>query len=184
MPIPAGRGLPLSGPGIRTGRRQVDPPSRRRSLPPRPSHAGQHRNEGRLLHERLWLRSDRDEKRLGARALGVGVELCYLDVPVAEIHRRLAARTAGMYPGRWRRPPSRSMHGSLDLRLQMRRSWHFSMRPPSPRPQHDERIVRTSGHAGDPGTPAAHAASPLTILASSRKSPNGPMTVSLPTTHA
>ena len=37
-----------------------------------------------ILDSGFWLRSDRDEKRLGARALGVGVELCYLDVPVAE----------------------------------------------------------------------------------------------------
>jgi predicted kinase len=31
-----------------------------------------------ILESGFWLRSDRDEKRLGARALGVGVELCYL----------------------------------------------------------------------------------------------------------
>ena len=29
-----------------------------------------------------WARAERDEKRLGARALGVGVELHYLDAPL------------------------------------------------------------------------------------------------------
>lgn len=47
-----------------------------------------------ILESGFWLRSDRDEKRLGARALGAAVELRYLDVPIDELHRRLAARTA------------------------------------------------------------------------------------------
>ena len=32
-----------------------------------------------------WARVERDEKRLGARALGVGVELHYLDAPLEEL---------------------------------------------------------------------------------------------------
>ena len=52
-----------------------------------------------ILESGFWLRSDRDEKRLGARALGAAVELRYLDVPIAEIQRRLAARTALASPG-------------------------------------------------------------------------------------
>lgn len=47
-----------------------------------------------ILESGFWLRSDRDEKRLGARALGVAVELHYLDVPFDELCRRLEMRTA------------------------------------------------------------------------------------------
>jgi predicted kinase len=45
-----------------------------------------------ILESGFWLRSDRDEKRLGARALGAAVELRYLDVPLDELCRRLAVR--------------------------------------------------------------------------------------------
>lgn len=45
-----------------------------------------------LLESGFWLRSDRDEKRLGARALGAAVELRYLDVPLDELWSRLARR--------------------------------------------------------------------------------------------
>ena len=41
-----------------------------------------------------WMREERDEKRLAARALGVPVELQYLSVPLEELHRRVAQRTA------------------------------------------------------------------------------------------
>lgn len=47
-----------------------------------------------ILELGFWLRSDRDEKRLGARALAVGVELHYLDVPIDERWRRIEARNA------------------------------------------------------------------------------------------
>lgn len=49
-----------------------------------------------VLESGFWLRSDRDEKRLGARALGAAVELHYLDVPFDELCRRLEARTGGV----------------------------------------------------------------------------------------
>ncbi|MGI5240794.1 AAA family ATPase [Dactylosporangium sp. CA-139066] len=45
-----------------------------------------------ILESGFWLRADRDEKRLGARALGASVQLHYLDVPLDELARRLAAR--------------------------------------------------------------------------------------------
>jgi predicted kinase len=45
-----------------------------------------------ILESGFWLRSDRDEKRLGARALGVPVELHYLDVPMDELWRRVKLR--------------------------------------------------------------------------------------------
>lgn len=42
----------------------------------------------------LWARSERDEMRGVARALGVGVELHFLDVPADELWRRIEARNA------------------------------------------------------------------------------------------
>ena len=47
-----------------------------------------------ILESGFWLRSDRDEKRLGARALGAAAELHYLDVPLDERWRRIEARNA------------------------------------------------------------------------------------------
>lgn len=46
-----------------------------------------------ILEFGFWARSERNEKRLGARALGVPVELHYLAVPIDELCRRLEART-------------------------------------------------------------------------------------------
>jgi predicted kinase len=46
-----------------------------------------------ILENGFWLRSDRDEKRLGARALHAAVELHYLDVPLDELCRRVADRS-------------------------------------------------------------------------------------------
>src|SRR5438105_15397507 len=45
-----------------------------------------------ILESGFWLRSERDETRLGARALGAAVELHVLDVPVDELWRRLEER--------------------------------------------------------------------------------------------
>jgi predicted kinase len=45
-----------------------------------------------ILESGFWLRSDRDEKRLGARALGVPVELRYLRTDSAELWRRVQRR--------------------------------------------------------------------------------------------
>jgi predicted kinase len=42
----------------------------------------------------LWARVERDEMRTVARALGVGVELHYLQVPVDELWRRIDARNS------------------------------------------------------------------------------------------
>jgi predicted kinase len=42
----------------------------------------------------LWGRSERDEFRLAARDLGVGVELHFLEVPTEELWRRIDARNA------------------------------------------------------------------------------------------
>lgn len=55
-----------------------------------------------ILESGFWLRVDRDEKRAGARALGVAVELRYLSAPLDELHRRLRAREAA---GDWQAAP-------------------------------------------------------------------------------
>src|SRR4051794_29695996 len=54
-----------------------------------------------------WARAERDEKRLGARALGVGVELHHLDAPLAELIERAERRTAS---GEWSAAPVTSAH--------------------------------------------------------------------------
>lgn len=40
----------------------------------------------------LWARMERDEIRIAARGLGVGIELHYLDVAIEELWRRIEAR--------------------------------------------------------------------------------------------
>ena len=54
-----------------------------------------------------WARAERDEKRSGARALGVEVELHYLDVPLEELIRRAERRNAS---GEWTAAPMTRAH--------------------------------------------------------------------------
>jgi predicted kinase len=54
-----------------------------------------------------WARAERDEKRLGARALGVGVELHYLEAPLEKLIERAERRTAS---GEWRASPMTRAH--------------------------------------------------------------------------
>ena len=54
----------------------------------------------------LWARSERDELRVAARRLGVGVELHFVDAPVDELWRRIDARNAA--PPWDRQPISRA----------------------------------------------------------------------------
>jgi predicted kinase len=54
-----------------------------------------------------WARVERDEKRLGARALGVGVELHYLEVPLEELIERAERRSAS---GEWTASPITRSH--------------------------------------------------------------------------
>lgn len=54
-----------------------------------------------------WARSERDEKRLGARDLGVGVELHYLDVALEELIERAERRAAS---GEWTAAPITRAH--------------------------------------------------------------------------
>jgi predicted kinase len=51
-----------------------------------------------ILEYGFWGRSERDEKRLFARGIGVGVELRYLDVPFDELCRRVEARALAPSP--------------------------------------------------------------------------------------
>ncbi len=54
-----------------------------------------------------WARVERDEKRLGARALGVGVELRYLDAPLEELIARTERRNTS---GEWTASPITRAH--------------------------------------------------------------------------
>src|SRR5438874_13375111 len=54
-----------------------------------------------------WARVERDAKRLGARALGVGVELHYLDAPLEELIARAERRNAS---GEWTASPITRAH--------------------------------------------------------------------------
>ena len=54
-----------------------------------------------------WARVERDEKRLGARALGVGVELHHLEAPLEELIERAERRTAS---GEWTAAPMTRAH--------------------------------------------------------------------------
>lgn len=54
-----------------------------------------------------WARAERDEKRLGARALGVGVELHHLRAPLDELVERAERRQAS---GEWAAAPMTRDH--------------------------------------------------------------------------
>ncbi len=65
------------------------------------------RGQSVILEWGHWARAERDEKRLGARALGVGVELHYLDVPLDELIERAARRNVS---GEWTASPITRSH--------------------------------------------------------------------------
>ena len=52
-----------------------------------------------ILENGFWAREERDELRLGARSLGVPVELHYLEAPIDELWRRLEIRNELAVPG-------------------------------------------------------------------------------------
>jgi predicted kinase len=54
-----------------------------------------------------WARAERDEKRLGARTLGVGVELHFLDAPLEELIERAQRRNVS---GEWTASPMERAH--------------------------------------------------------------------------
>jgi hypothetical protein len=95
--------------GDSTGRRRV---GRRVSSPYRGAVVGAHPRASRAEPERdlgvgHWARAERDEKRLGARALGAGVELHYLDAPLDELIQRAERRNAS---GEWTAAPMTRAH--------------------------------------------------------------------------
>jgi predicted kinase len=65
------------------------------------------RGQSVILEWGHWARVERDEKRLGARALGVGVELHHLDLPLDELIERARQRTAS---GEWSASPMTRAH--------------------------------------------------------------------------
>ncbi len=71
-----------------------------------------------ILDFGLWARAERDELRVAARELGVGVELHYLDVPLDELWRRVDARNSAPP---WESEPISRAH--LD-------EWYVGFQPP------------------------------------------------------
>lgn len=65
------------------------------------------RGQSVILEWGHWARAERDEKRLGARALGVEVELHYLEVPTEQLIERAERRTAS---GEWTASPITRSH--------------------------------------------------------------------------
>ncbi len=65
------------------------------------------RSQSVILEWGHWARVERDEKRLGARALGVGVELHYLHAPLEELIERAERRTTS---GEWTAAPITRAH--------------------------------------------------------------------------
>jgi predicted kinase len=57
------------------------------------------RGQSVILEWGHWARVERDEKRLGARALGVGVELHYLDAPLERLIERADRRNSSSRSG-------------------------------------------------------------------------------------
>jgi predicted kinase len=76
------------------------------------------RGQSVILEWGHWARAERDEKRLGARALGVGVELHYLDAPLEELIERAERRNAS---GEWTASPMTRAHFE---------SWATMFQPP------------------------------------------------------
>ena len=65
------------------------------------------RGQSVILEWGHWARVERDEKRLGARALGVGVELHHLEVPLDELVERARRRNVS---GEWTAAPMTRAH--------------------------------------------------------------------------
>ena len=61
-------------------------------------------NTNVILDFGFWAREEREDFRSRARQLGAGSEIHFLDVPEAELLRRLAARNAQQTPGSFHIP--------------------------------------------------------------------------------
>jgi predicted kinase len=73
-----------------------------------------------VLDYGYWTRSERDEKRLFARSLGVKVELHYLEASIEELEHRLEKRNLSV---EWRDSPITREH--LE-------TWSRTFEPPGP----------------------------------------------------
>jgi|SRR5581483_2110872 len=65
------------------------------------------RGQSVILEWGHWARAEREEKRRGARALGVGVELHYLEAPLEELIKRAEHRNTS---GEWTAAPMTRAH--------------------------------------------------------------------------
>lgn len=72
-----------------------------------------------ILEFGFWARSERDDMRLGARALGVPVELHYLSASIDELCRRLEVRNAS------------GEYGAVPITREMLREYAKLFEPPS-----------------------------------------------------
>ncbi|QMU68816.1 ATP-binding protein [Streptacidiphilus sp. P02-A3a] len=70
-----------------------------------------------VLENGFWQRAERDQKRLRVRELGAAVELRYLDVPLAELRRRLVRRNAEP--------------GAVSLPIALLADWTAQFEPPT-----------------------------------------------------
>ena len=70
-----------------------------------------------ILENGFWSRHERNEIRARAGDLGVPVQLFYLDVPRAELVRRLGARNDAMPPNTFRVDPEQLDEWTRDGRL-------------------------------------------------------------------
>jgi predicted kinase len=71
-----------------------------------------------VLESGFWRCSNRDEKRLGARAMGVAVELHYLEVRFESLCRRLERRNQA------------NVRGALPITREMMERWVRFFQPP------------------------------------------------------
>jgi predicted kinase len=91
------------------------------------------RGQSVILEWGHWARAERDEKRLGARALGVGVELHHLDAPLNDLIERARRRTAS---GEWSASPMTQAHFE---------QWAAIFQPPD-----EEELLLFDEHVAEP----------------------------------
>jgi predicted kinase len=80
-----------------------------------------------------WARAELDQKRLGARSLGVGVELHFVDVPLGELIDRVERRQRS---GEWTASP---------ISREQMRVWETTFEPPH---EDERRLYDPPLHAG------------------------------------
>jgi len=73
-----------------------------------------------ILDYGFWAREEREDFRLRAKQLGASSEVHFLDVPQAELLRRLAARNA------------RASQKTFEISEEMMRPWLAQFQPPTP----------------------------------------------------